>query len=85
MSLTNIKNSAILSGFKQKGKITDQRLSFLTKIIFMKYHDKAEDYGFMVEKLKEHFDAEVTTGRLHVFYKHQEEEEDRKLTYKHVV
>lgn len=80
-----LRDSVILSGAQIKGKITDQRLKFLTKIVVLKYGNQITNNDFMCDKIKELFGVEVTPARLHVFNMHQLEEEDKKLSYKHVV
>lgn len=80
-----LRDSAILSGLKVKGKITDARLKLLTRVVVLKYGSNITSNQFMCDKIKEIFGVEITPARLHIFNMHQLEAEDKKLTYKHAV
>jgi ClpP class serine protease len=80
---TLLKDNLILTGFKS-GKVTDARLKLMTKFLSNLYGEDANNYQFMVNKIKKHFKVVVTTGRLHVYYIHQEEIENKKSETKYI-
>lgn len=70
---TMLKDNMILSGLST-GKVNDVRLALMTSVIQDNYNNSINDYSLMVQKIKEYFNVDVTTGRLHVFYVTKEEE-----------
>ena len=83
MSETLLKHNMILTGFKS-GKVTDARLGLMTRFLANAYGSRADDYQFMVNKIKKHFKVNVTTGRLHVYYITQQEIENKKSETKYI-
>jgi hypothetical protein len=81
---TLLKHNMILTGFKSKS-VTDARLDLMTRFLSNAYGERANDYQYMVNKIKKHFKVKITTGRLHVYYINKQEKEDKELQIKHTL